>query len=80
MAGQFYVDFHTGTGEVEFASIEEAKMYAEEHVAYTGVNVSILKDGVEVAYLPWSESTPNVDEEVIAAFGSQGFYGSWVTK
>lgn len=80
MDKKFIVDFRTGENVAEFASIEEAKVYAEEHAAYTGVNVSILKGDVEVAYLPWNDATPSVDDEVIAAFGSQGFYGAWINR
>ena len=77
MTQQYTVDFNTGAGNQSFATIEEAKVYAEDNLNYTGEKVSIRKGGLEVAYLPWFGNSPDVNDEVTAAFGTQGFYGAW---
>ena len=77
MTQKYLVDFNAGAGNQEFDTLEEAKVYAEENLNYTGETVVIRQGNVVVAYLPWFGTAPDVDDEVTAAFGTQGFYGEW---
>lgn len=77
-AKPYEVDFGTGAGNESFATVEEAKVYAEENAAFTQESIVIRKNGEGIVKLPWYGVEPDEDDAVVCAFGTEGFYSNWV--
>lgn len=77
---KYLVNFHTGAGNEYFDSLEEAKAFADEAVAYTEQPISIEdEDGCEIIHRSWYGVEYNEDDDMEdpICFGSDGFYGDW---
>ena len=80
MENKFLIDYQTGAGNEEAATIEEAKALAVEGLAFTQESVIIrdLETNESVAKLPWYKTAAEEDDEVTESFGDLGFYGVWI--
>lgn len=78
MNKKYYVDFGTGVGGKNADTLDEAMEIAVEGTTYTQLDVTIYKDGAEVARLPWWGVRPEEEDEVTVRFGDFGFYGEWI--
>lgn len=76
----YYVRFHTGAGDEEAATLEEAKKLADEGAAYTQQSISIEdEDGAVVLTRPWIGVAYDADSgsEDPIDFGQFGYYADW---
>lgn len=78
MIRMYTIDYGTGVVESIDGELEAAKEAAVEGMAYTQQNVKILDDnGAEVLVSCWYGVEPSEDDEVLAQFGTFGFYAEW---
>lgn len=78
MIRMYTIDYGTGVVESVEGTLEAAKEAAVEGMAYTQQNVKILdEDGAELLVSYWYGVQPEEDDEVLAQFGSFGFYAEW---
>jgi len=77
----YIVNFNTGAGNQEAATLEEAKQVAVDLMTYTQQNITIeTEDGEVVATARWRGYRPSEDEiedgRVLEKIGG-GFYERW---
>lgn len=75
---KFIINYGTGVfEEVEVEGLEQAQEIAVEGMSYTQTSVKIEQDGEVVSTSMWYGVAAEEDDEVLASFGSQGFFGEW---
>jgi len=80
MENSYFVNFGTGAGNEWRDTLEQAKAYAEAHLAYTQTSIHIEHDDEVVATLPWYGVRAGDDDVVIADYADFGFYGEWTSS
>lgn len=80
MENKFLVDYQTGAGNQEAATLEEAQALAVKNLSYTQESVYVInkETNERVAYLPWYGVAPEEDDVITERFGDAGFYGEWI--
>ncbi|RUS47851.1 hypothetical protein ELR57_07070 [Cohnella sp. AR92] len=74
----FTIDYGTGVIHTVEGDLNDAKTAALEGMAYTQTDVKILNEnGAEILVSHWYGVEPSEDDEVLAQFGSYGFYSEW---
>lgn len=76
---KFTIDFHTGIqDEIYVKDLDEAKLTAEERIAYTQENITILgEDGEVLAMARWFGVDPEEDDENVLQEIGEGHYQRW---
>lgn len=74
---QFLIDYQTGITENFEGSLEGAQRTAEEGMSYTQQDVLIIEDNDRRYKSNWQGVEAGEDDEVLASFGSNGFYTPW---
>lgn len=79
---EYYINYHTGSGNETAADLDEAKRIADENAAYTQEAITIHDEtGDEVARRNWwgvkydPENDPDTEDPI--CFGDYGYYGDW---
>ncbi|TCL43205.1 hypothetical protein [Harryflintia acetispora] len=78
----YYINYHTGAGDNNAETLEQAKVLADQGAAYTQQPITIHdEDGEEVARRNWFgvEYNAEDDQETMdpITYGSFGYYGDW---
>lgn len=77
----YFINFHTGTGNMYGKNLTEAKSMADRNAGFTQRNISIENsDGKEICRRNWYGVEYNKEEddcEDPILFGTFGFYGDW---